>query len=351
MVQASETTGSSEVLAAAREAHLRYVTDRLPGIQRKRNGKGFRYVASNGKRVSRDDVKRINALAIPPAWEKVWISPLSNGHIQATGRDVKGRKQYRYHAQWHSVRSQTKYGDMLAFAYALPKIRRKTKRDLRQKGLSREKALAAVVSLMELTNIRVGNVEYADENQSYGLSTLRDRHVKVRGSRMQLNFKGKSGKFHCISLDNARLARIVKRCQDLPGYELFQYLDEKGECRVVRSDDINDYLKEITGADFTSKDFRTWAGTVLAMKSLHLHDGDENEEPDESGVIETCDEVATSLGNTRAVCRAHYIHPGVFDAYLGGELSKYFDDTTTRVANTGLRPEEKAVVRLLKQIK
>jgi len=348
MARQSLTTLNREVLAAAREARLRYVSDRLPGIQRKKKGKVYRYIMANGRPVSRGEAKRITALVIPPAWKSVWICPHSNGHIQATGRDAKGRKQYRYHTQWQAVRSQTKFENLLAFARALPKIRRRVKRDLRLKGLPREKVLAAAVTLMEHTHIRVGNVEYAEENQSFGLSTLRDRHVLVQGDRLQLNFRGKSGKFHRISLDNARLARIVKRCQDLPGYELFQYLDEKGECRVVSSDDINDYLKEITGADFTAKDFRTWAGSVLAMERLHQHDGDENEDPTESGIVEVCSEVAAELGNTRAVCRAHYIHPAICEAYLRGELAKYFDDASS-AAIPGLKPEENAVVRLLKK--
>jgi DNA topoisomerase-1 len=339
----------ADPVVAARAARLRYVSDRKPGIRRIRSGQGFRYRYADGKRVGRAHLKRIRALAIPPAWEHVWICKHPNGHIQATGRDDKGRKQYRYHPQWHGVRNETKYHRMIEFARALPAIRRRVARDLRLRGLSREKVVAAVVHLMEQTNIRVGNPEYAEENQSFGLSTMRHRHVHVRGQLLQFRFRGKSGKFHRVDFTSKQLARIVKRCQDLPGYELFQYIDDEGEIHDVTSDDVNGYLRELAGEEFTAKDFRTWSGTVLAADILRQHEGDDNEEPTEKDLVQAIDEVAAALGNTRAVCRKYYIHTAVAAAYLDGTLAKWFDDKASRRSKTGLSPQEKSVLRLLKR--
>ena len=254
---------------SAKLARLRYLTDDRPGIARRKSGGGFVYCDPGGKRVrDKATLFRIRRLAIPPAWTKVWISPYENGHLQATGRDGRGRKQYRYHARWREVRDETKYAKMLAFARALPKIRRQIEEDLRLPGLSRRKVLAAVVRLLETTLIRVGNDEYARANNSYGLTTMQDKHVQVNGSHVQFKFRGKSGKWHAIELSDRRLARIVARCQDLPGQELFQYIDDQGVQQDVTSSDVNDYLREIAGEEFTAKDFRTWAGTVLAAMAL-----------------------------------------------------------------------------------
>lgn len=332
----------------ARDARLRYESDRRPGFQRKRRGPGFRYVTADGKPVNCGDLKRIRELAIPPAWEQVWICPHPNGHLQATGRDAKGRKQYLYHPQWHAVRKETKFHRLTDFVRALPKIRRRVARDLHLRGLPREKVVAAVVRLLEQTHIRVGNPEYADENQSFGLSTMRDRHVAVRGPRMEFRFRGKSGKFQQVDLTNQRLARIVKHCQDLPGYDLFQYLDDAGEIHNLNSGDVNDYLHAIAGAEFSAKDFRTWAGTIQAAQLFQHLDGDENEEPTEAALVAGIDEVAAALGNTRAVCRKYYIHPAILEAYFDGTLTQSLTGPVTRPTRTGLSSEEAAVLRLLK---
>ena len=333
----------------ARNGRLRYTTDRQPGFQRKRCGTGFRYVTADGKPVNRVEVRRIRELTIPPAWEQVWICPYPNGHLQVTGRDAKGRKQYLYHSQWHAIQKETKFHRLIEFGRVLPRIRRRVGRDLRLPGLPREKVVAAVVRLLERTHIRVGNPEYAEENQSFGLSTMRDRHVQVRGHRLQFRFRGKSGKFHEVDLANKRLARIVKRCQDLPGYELFQYIDAAGEIRNMTSEDVNDYLRAIAGEEFSAKDFRTWAGTTLAAKILQRAGEDDNEEPSESTLVKAIDEVAAALGNTRAVCRKYYIHPAIMDAYLSGTLTQSFTDQSPRATRTGLSSEEAAVLRFLKR--
>ncbi len=267
--QPETLSGSEPPEVVAREAGLRYVSDRSPGIRRLRSGKSFRYEDPAGGAVrDRDTLDRIKALAIPPAWTEVWISPGADGHIQATGRDDRGRKQYRYHARWRSVRDDAKYGRTLAFGRALAKIRRATDKDLRLPGLPRRKVLAAVVRLLESTLIRIGNDEYARENRSFGLTTMRDRHATVAGSTLEFQFRGKSGVHHEIAIDDPQLARVVRRCQELPGQELFQYIDEDGEVRDVGSDDVNEYLRDVAGEEFTAKDFRTWAGTVLAMIAL-----------------------------------------------------------------------------------
>jgi len=336
-------------MLTAHDGRLRYVSDRRRGFQRKRCGGGFRYVTADGKQVNPVEARRIRELTIPPAWEQVWICPYPNGHLQVTGRDSKGRKQYLYHPQWHAIRKETKFHRLTEFGQALPRIRKRVTRDLRRPGLPREKVVAAVVRLLERTHIRVGNPEYADENQSFGLSTMRNRHVQVRGQRLQFRFRGKSGKFHQVDLANKRLARIVKRCQDLPGYDLFQYVDNDGEIRNMTSEDVNDYLRAIAGEEFSAKDFRTWAGTTLAAKILQHFDGDDNEEPTESALVKAIDEVAVALGNTRAVCRKYYIHPAIMDAYLDGTLTQSFIDQKPRATQTGLSPEEAGVLRLLKR--
>jgi DNA topoisomerase I len=310
---------SNEPQGAAKAAGLRYVSDAEPGISRQRTRAAFRYLSPAGKGVrDPETLARIRRLAIPPAWEGVWICPRDDGHLQATGRDARGRKQYRYHPRWREVRDETKYGRMLAFAKALPRIRRRVSQDLALPGLPRDKVLAAVVRLLETTRIRVGNEEYMRANDSFGLTTLRTRQVRVNGSTMSFNFRGKSGVQHSVALSDPKLAAIVRRMRDLPGYELFQYVDEAGETRAVDSADVNEYLKSIAGEDFTSKDFRTWAGTVLAAQALHALEPPAGKQK----LTQAIEAVARQLGNTKAVCRKCYIHPAVIDSYLDGSLAQ-----------------------------
>jgi len=333
---------------AAEDAGLRWVNDDTPGLRRLRAGKGFRYVDAAGKRVTDDKtLARIKQLAIPPAWRDVWICASPNGHIQATGRDARGRKQYRYHARWREVRDETKYGRMAAFGRALPSIRRRTEADLRRSGLPREKVLAAVVRLLEKTFIRVGNQEYARTNHSYGLTTMRDGHVKVSGSKVRFIFRGKSGIDHELELDDRRLARIVKQCRDLPGQDLFQYRDESGSVVNVGSADVNAYLKDITGRDFTSKDFRTWAGTVLASELLRECEAAPSETKAKKNIVQAVEVVARQLGNTKAVCRKCYIHPAVIDAYLDGSIAAPNGRTVRAIGK--MTAAEAAVLGLLQR--
>jgi DNA topoisomerase-1 len=304
---------------SAKAAGLRYVSDAAPGIARQRAATTFRYYAPDGKAIrDRGTLARIRSLAIPPAWSGVWICPRPDGHLQATGRDARGRKQYRYHDLWREVRDETKYGRMLAFAKALPRIRRRVRHDLALPGLPRDKVLATVVRLLETTRMRVGNEEYARANDSFGLTTLRVRQVRVQGSTMNFRFRGKSGVQHQFALNDRKLAATVRRMRDLPGYELFQYVDEQGETRAVDSADVNAYLKSIAGEEFTSKDFRTWAGTVLAAQALH----ELGQPGDKSKLAQAIEHVARQLGNTKAVCRKCYIHPAVIDAYMEGRLAR-----------------------------
>jgi len=304
---------------SAKAAGLRYVSAAGPGIARQRAGTGFRYLRPDGRAVrDAETLARIRKLAIPPAWEDVWICMRDDGHLQATGRDARARKQYRYHARWREVRDETKYGRMLAFAKALPRIRRRVTQDLALPGLPRDKVLAAVVRLLETTRIRVGNEEYARDNDSFGLTTLRTRQVRVSGSTMSFRFRGKSGVHHSVAHSDRKLATIVRRMRDLPGYELFQYVDEGGETRAVDAADVNDYLQAVAGDEFTSKDFRTWAGTVLAAEALHALEAP----PGKQKVVQAIETVARQLGNTKAVCRKCYIHPAVIDSYLDGTLAQ-----------------------------
>jgi len=302
---------------AARAAGLRYSLDAQAGISRRPSGKGFQYLGPEGKVIRDPEVlRRIRALAIPPAWTGVWICPREDGHLQATGRDARGRKQYRYHARWREIRDETKFHRMAAFTRALPRIRRRVRRDLGAQGLPREKALATVVRLLETTFMRVGNEAYARENDSYGLTTLRGRQVRVHGHRLRFRFRGKSGIEHRIELREPRLAAIVRRMQDLPGQELFQYVNEAGTVRGIESADVNAYLREIAGEAFTTKDFRTWAGTMLAMKALQEAPSCSSLQAARRNVVQAVDVVARQLGNTRAVCRKCYIHPEVIESYL-----------------------------------
>ncbi len=340
---------SPDPVASSHAAGLRYVSDSHPGFRRSRSGKGFRYLDSRGKVVS--DVatlERIKSLVIPPAWTDVWICPTADGHLQATGRDARNRKQYRYHALYRGVRDDAKYSRMAAFAQALPKIRKRVRRDLAKHGIPREKVLATVVRLLELTLIRVGNEEYAKENGSFGLTTMRDKHVDIKGSTVKFRFRGKSGQDHDIELSDARIARIVKRCQDLPGEELFQYLDETGAVRDVGSGDVNGYLREITGQDFTAKDFRTWNGTVLAAVALGDCEACASQTQVKKNIVATVKQVAERLGNRPATCRKYYVHPAVLDSYAAGELLEQLKSAKPLRGKDGLSPVEQCVAKLLK---
>jgi DNA topoisomerase-1 len=336
---------------SAAEAGLRYVSDTSPGIRRKRSGTGFTYVGPDGKRITDEKtLERIRKLAIPPAYTDVWICPSPNGHIQATGRDARSRKQYRYHPKWREVRDETKFGRMVAFSEVLPKVRARVEADLSRPGLPREKVLATVVRLLECTNIRVGNDEYARANGSYGLTTLRDKHVEVSGTSVRFSFRGKSGKTHEVELTDRRLARIVQRCRDVPGEELFQYLDDDGTRQTVGSGDVNDYLREVSGQEFTAKDFRTWAGTMLAVTALRELGPMDTEREAKSAIVKAVDRVAEQLNNTRAVCRKYYIHPTVFETYLAGTMLAGLGNgtrTAAVAAGSALNVEERALVRLL----
>jgi len=312
-------------LAAARAARLRYVSDEQPGFTRKRRGRHFAYYDTKGALLhDQQHLSRIRSLAIPPAWTQVWISPYANSHIQATGRDQRGRKQYRYHPRWCELRNETKFERLLAFGDALPRLRTRVEQDLRSPGLSRKKVLAAVVRLLETTLIRVGNEEYARSNDSYGLTTLRNDHVEVKGTSLHFHFKGKSGIEHDINLRDPRLSRIVKACQELPGQELFEYVDDQGQIHSIDSADVNAYLHEATSEEFTAKDFRTWAGTlcaVLALKGLGIADGVTQTR---KNLVQAIKLVAQRLGNTPAVCRKYYVHPAVLEAYTAGTLLSAF---------------------------
>ena len=322
-------------------AGLRYASDEEPGISRRQARSGFEYRDRAGKRVKdADTLDRIKRLAIPPAWTDVWICRDERGHLQATGRDARGRKQYRYHPRWREHRDADKYDHMLAFASALPSIRRRVQADLETPGLSRQKVLAAIVRLMELTSMRVGNERYAEENDSFGLTTLRNRHVKVGSGRVEFHFRGKSGKFHRIGVQDPRLARIVSRCRELPGQELFQYLDDDGEVQCVGSSDVNEYLKEAAGLDeVTTKDFRTWNGTVLAARFLAAREGPVAQ----THVVAAIRHAAEHLGNTPAICRKSYVHPRVMDLATWAARAA---PSRKRVPR-GLRAEEAAVLAIL----
>ncbi|WP_114946878.1 DNA topoisomerase IB [Microvirga calopogonii] len=338
---------------AAETAGLLYVSDEEPGIRRKKSGKGFTYTRPDGKKVEdKATLDRIRSLAIPPAYTDVWICAKANGHIQATGRDAKGRKQYRYHPAFREVRESTKYEHMLEFAKGLPAIRKTIDEHMSLRGLPREKVLATVVHLLENTLIRVGNSDYVKQNKSYGLTTLRDPHVKVEGSELRFQFKGKSGKTWRLQVKDRRIARIVKACQDLPGQDLFQYLDETGEQQSIASADVNAYLKEITGRDITAKDFRTWAGTVLAALALAEFEEFDSDAKAKKNIRAAIEKVSSRLGNTPSICRKCYVHPEIFASYLDGGLLldvKEKIETQLREDLSSLKPEEAAVLALLEQ--
>lgn len=336
---------------SAKDAGLRYVSDRQPGIARRRHGRSFRYIDPDGKPV-RDaaTIARIRSLVIPPAWRDVWICTSPNGHLQVTGRDARGRKQSRYHPRWREVRDETKYERMLDFGSTLPQVRAKVEEDLSQPGLSRTKVLATIVRLMETTSIRVGNEEYARTNHSYGLTTMRNRHVKVAGSAIEFHFEGKSGVKHTIDIHDRRLAKIVQRCQDIPGYELFQYLENDGTRHSIDSADVNEYLRSISGKDFTAKDFRTWAGTVTACRLLRETEPFEHESDAKKNVVQAIKTVAAHLGNTPSVCRKCYVHPAVLESYFDGAMPAIFTrrmpSKFSKACKT-LQRDERALIQLL----
>jgi DNA topoisomerase I len=340
----------SSPVASAATAGLRYVNDQLPGIRREKGPGGFKYIGPDGRVIrSAAELARIRALAIPPAWTDVWICTHSRGHLQATGRDSKHRKQYRYHHDWRICRDETKFDRMQAFGNALSSIRRRTAADLARPGLPRDKVLAAIVQLLEKSLIRVGNEEYVRQNRSFGLTTLRNRHVRVRGDRLRFEFRGKSGIHHSVDVNDRRLAKVVKQCRDLPGQELFQYLDEEGARQGIDSGDINRYVKDVTGEEFTAKDFRTWSGTVLAVRALREFEPAETKAASEKNVVSAIEAVAKMLGNTRTVCRKSYVHPGIIDCYVEGAMIAVIDRRfkAARKSTSGLRADEVAVMALL----
>lgn len=328
----------------ARTAGLIYVNDQDPGIHRVKRGSGFGYKGPDGGTIRDRQVrKRIRSIAIPPAWTDVWISKSANGHIQATGRDARGRKQYRYHADFRSLRETTKYDHMIDFAASIRRVRTSVKRDMKRRGLPRTKVVATVVYLLDKTLIRIGNASYARENRSYGLTTLRDRHVAIDGGELRFTFTGKSGKTWQGRMRDPPVARIVRSCQELPGQQLFQFIDDAGEQQSVGSTDINEYLRETTGMDVTAKDFRTWAGTVLAAMALHEEGACDNQTTAQANLREAIEQVAARLGNTPTICRKCYVHPAIIESYLDGSLRLTVNRRGKSASPTTL-PEEAAVL-------
>jgi DNA topoisomerase-1 len=333
----------------AEEAGLQYVSDDRPGYTRRANDGEFDYLDTQDKPI-RDERRllRIKRLAIPPAWTDVWICPSANGHIQATGRDARRRKQYRYHERWREIRDENKFGRLADFAKALPQIRKRVDDDIKLPGLPREKVLATVVRLLERTFIRIGNDEYARENKSFGLTTIKNRHVTVKGARLSFRFRGKSGRQHEVDVTDRRIAKIVAKCQDLPGQDLFEYISDNGEVRDVTSQDVNDYLREITGQDFTAKDFRTWAGTLLAALALNAQESFETKKQAKANIKAAICAVAELLGNTPAICRKCYVHPAIIEAYLGGTQIAGLRQAIKNAAKVNLHVVERAVLKSLR---
>jgi len=346
--KAIESAVAADSAEAAEEAGLQYVNDDRPGYSRKAKGKNFEYLDTEGKTIRHEQrLLRIKRLAIPPAWTDVWICPSPNGHVQATGRDARGRKQYRYHERWREVRDENKFGRLGQFAKALPSLRRRVTQDLKLPGLPRQKVLATIVRLLERTFIRIGNEEYARENNSFGLTTLKNRHVKVKGAQVVFRFRGKSGRPHEVDVTDRRLAKVIAKCQDLPGQDLFQYLEENGEARDVTSQDVNEYLRQIAGEDFTAKDFRTWGGTVLAALALSKQEEFETKKQATSNIKTAFGAVAELLGNTPAVCRKCYVHPVIVEAYLKRTRVAGLNGNTKSLAPPNLRAAERAVLKFL----
>ncbi|MDR7048533.1 DNA topoisomerase-1 [Duganella sp. 3397] len=345
--------GVADAPAAAKSAGLRYVHDDQHGITRKQRGKTFYYVDADGATVKDEDtLARIKSLVIPPAYQDVWICKHANGHLQATGRDARGRKQYRYHPKWRAVRDESKYERMLSFGKALPKIRRAVDESLKLPGLPREKVLATIVYLLEATMMRIGNEEYARENKSFGLTTLRERHVRLDGTKVEFRFRGKSGVNHSVQVQDRRLANIIRRTLDLPGQDLFQYVDDDGNPHTVGSADVNEYLQSIAGEDYTAKDFRTWSGTVLAAVALLEYEKFDSEVQAKKNVVAAIEAVAKKLGNTPTICRKCYVHPAVIETYLSGAMKTALRKRAQQQLQDdvhALRPEEAAVLALLQR--
>jgi DNA topoisomerase-1 len=343
----------NDPVVSAEMAGLEYTNDYTPGIIRKKVGKGFVYKMPEGQTVKDGKtLKRIKSLVIPPAWTEVWICTNSRGHLQATGRDAKGRKQYRYHPEWRKVRDETKYDKMVAFGYALPIIRERIQKDISVPGLSKNKVLAAVVNLLEKTLIRIGNEEYAKTNQSYGLTTMKDRHAAVEQGSVYFKFTGKSKVKHLIKLKDKQLSKIIKQCQEIPGQELFQYIGEDGNHYPVTSSDVNAYLKEITGENFTAKDFRTWYGTVLASEALKEFEKYDTQAQAKKNIVQAIESVSKQLGNTKSICRKCYVHPAILDSYMDGSLlTQVQGELKEMLAHDlhNLKPEEAAVIALLEK--
>ena len=339
-----------EIAKELKTISLRYVSDTSPGIIRQKRGKGFVYLKNNEIITDPNVKKRIDNLVIPPAWKDVWISPTDNGHIQATGRDEKGRKQYIYHTAWNKLMQQNKFNKMIFFGDVLPEIRREILAGMNERGLTQRRIITTIIWLVGKTYIRIGNEEYAAENQSYGLTTMRMKHVDVKGDTIHFDFKGKSGKFHSVEVEHPQVAKTIKRLEELPGYELFQYVDSEGERHTVTSDEINEYLQKLTGEEITAKDFRTWGGTVYAAKSLYDDGLFHNRKEARKNIAKAIKQVSMHLGNTTAVCRAYYIHPTVIKTYEKKELIPYFaackNDYTT---GKGLSLNEYSVHRLIKK--
>ena len=342
----------ADAIDAAEEAGLRYVSDDRPGYTRKAKGEDFDWLDADGEPI-RDEQRllRIKRLAIPPAWTEVWVSPLANGHIQATGRDARGRKQYVYHDRWREVRDENKYDRIISFGKTLPKIRRRIARDLKLPALPRNKVLATVVQLLERTFIRIGNEEYARENKSFGLTTMKDRHVEIKGAKLRFRFRGKSGREHEVDVTDGRIANIISKLQDLPGQDLFQYVDHEGKVRDITSQDVNEYLREITGEDFSAKDFRTWAGTVLTAIALNAQEQFETPKQAKSNINTAIKAVAKILGNTPAICRKCYVHPAVLENYLDQKSIDGLKQTTEDALekeDVDPRSSEAAILKFLK---
>ena len=337
---------------AARAADLVYVSDQWPGIRRQKKGKGFSYTWKGAPLTNKPELERIRKLAIPPAWTEVWICARSNGHIQATGYDSRGRKQYRYHPLWQELRNETKFHRLYEFGKLLPSLRLQLEEDLAGKELSERKVIATVISLMERTYIRIGNSDYEKQNGSYGLTTLKDKHVKIQGDQLRFSFTGKKGIDHDISLRNRRLARAVQACRDIPGKELFQYYDAEGARKPIDSGMVNQYIKDATGGDFTAKDFRTWAGTLNALRAFSALKPAASESESKKNTLTVLDEVSRKLGNTRTVCRKYYVHPGVIRLYEEHALQRYLDqlDSIEEPDNlSGLTMEERVLMKILKE--
>lgn len=342
-----------DYIKTAKAADLLYVNDKTPGIARLKKGKGFTYIYDNKPLQDKEQLERIRRLAIPPAWTNVWICPKENGHIQATGFDIRQRKQYRYHPFWHSLRNETKFHRLYEFGKLLPSMRLKVEEDLARKELSEEKVIATIVSLMERTYIRIGSDDYEKMYGSYGLTTLKDSHVKVNGDTVHFSFRGKKGIDHNISLRNRRLARMVQKCREIPGKELFQYFDEEGNRKPIDSGMVNKYIKEATGDDFSAKDFRTWAGTLNIIRAFKAIGQAESETDCKKNIVAALDQVSKQLGNSRTICKKYYVHPGIIKLYEDKNLEKYLrelDKIEEPDDLSGLTTEEKILMKILKEL-